>query len=863
MGEYDQFISEILKKPELLEKKENFEKIFLVPFHKASLLFARLPKSIFSNMVKHTEILESTNEMFFKSFFLNCKIEDQKYILDNDILLYKIVCSKPNTNKKYIYDLVDSSIKVDLISRFCKTEQIEKGFTKKLIDRLSMDEFIQNLPLLKSILKSYYKLSISEDKDTILDKIQEKYGILREEAIKFYTLAKSGQRELLMLEKIADKETFVIYSRFGLLLKVSLENGTFIFEEEVTYAETLICHIEVKPILRLFQMIIKKEEKISYEKAFVLSIQLYSLVGFDDAKKILDDKFTYVTDASLKRAAELNFICERRKYRLSHPDEFYHHKIQNRIKEGIQKKDISVFKSFTAFKDSSYIKNFISSLEHKIMHVKEEMQEKTLCDILSAEIGKRECLLKLEFTKQYIKNYRKLYPRERDALSFEELYQMFSHISSNLFQFDRAGKSVVDEQLSTFLLGNKKVDNDCLLRLLFNHIDVGMNQSIDQVLNHFSLIKNIVQKSNGNLSLHSLLDVQNICSAVLYHLEPDEKDLSLDTISKILKSHKHCTEPKEQIFKRARELHRKQKGKVCSTIPSTSGSIEGEVEYCVLPFDSDKIITAGIDTGSCLKVGGKGEDFLTYIATSWHSLIVSLYDQREQKVYVCPFIRNGNGLYGNGIDPKPPEARFPYLLKALQQCTLEMIRKTDESEPLSFATITDLNIEEQIKSFSLPTMKIDTYLPIESTFYSDYHKENKQTYVLATKEEAIKPLYYVPSILYYQKREDIYTYIYGQSADHLTDQINSIAYAQISYLNVSEQEQMRRKRNFVPLDVTQFSYIMGNKDWFIAVDFENNILLKLLPNDKRAQIECMQALDMIHKKILEEKELHCGNKRYC
>ena len=217
---------------------------------------------------------------------------------------------------------------------------------------------------------------------------------------------------------------------------------------------------------------------------------------------------------------------------------------------------------------------------------------------------------------------------------------MLKNVSIEL-NFDEKGRVTPNKDLNKFLLGNEKQDNDCLLRLIFNKKAFGLNQNLDTLINSFEEIKKIATRKTNNFSLYSILDVIDICKSTLYKLKPDEQDMTLETITKIQNATQYCHIPKEEILLRAKELHKERRKKVYATIPTVHGQKNG-IKYQVLPFDSESLITSGIDTGSCLRVGGLGEDFLRYCMTNPNAVIVSVKNENNKK-YICPFIRNGNG----------------------------------------------------------------------------------------------------------------------------------------------------------------------------------------------------------------------------
>ena len=51
-----------------------------------------------------------------------------------------------------------------------------------------------------------------------------------------------------------------------------------------------------------------------------------------------------------------------------------------------------------------------------------------------------------------------------------------------------------------------------------------------------------------------------------------------------------------------------------------------------------------------------------------------------------------------------------------------------------------------------------------------------------------------------------------------------------------------------------YIYITGNKDWFIAVDYDYKIISSILPYDKRAVIEYENAINTLEKNIPKLKK---------
>ena len=104
--------------------------------------------------------------------------------------------------------------------------------------------------------------------------------------------------------------------------------------------------------------------------------------------------------------------------------------------------------------------------------------------------------------------------------------------------------------------------------------------------------------------------------------------------------------------------------------------------------------------------------------------------------------------------------------------------------------------------------------------------------------------------LFYQPRLRPYIFSPTHEADQerIKIYINSIAYSSISFQKSSELEKNRERDYYHELEIEDFLYIVGNKDWFIGITKNREVVKYCLPYDKRALIEYQkyeELLDMI------------------
>lgn len=834
------FEKKIMEDKQILKDNLILEHLFELPVNKIINIIKSLDIIDFETMMNTNSDLLNKN---LNLIVLNSPDEVKKQMINNETILKTILLASPNRNKKTIFDLLNNEFKAMILAKFNYINIIDENMYQKLLSKISNDELTkiynyfacENLQINPDYLKNYVikNFDIDENKTTQL----------------VSTIISKGN--FLFLYKVKNETQLNIYSKFGILVDANKKSNN-IEINNIIIPDYILENINSKNILSLIDKIKNKEQITDYNKLFIVVIKLYCKFGYDNTAKIIDDKFSTMTQSAVEKAALNDFIDYRRQYRLENQDLFYSNDLFEMAKIAINKNDIGYFKRIFGINDDLRVEN-------KLNIIKSQMKEsKSPNDILAVnlkeEITKRETTIKKNYVIKYCTNYINNYGISNFRhVSLDVLYDKFKDLDISNIKLDEHGRPEINEALNKFIFGNFKVTNDCLLRLVFNNQALGLNDNLSTVINNFSKIKRIIDKSDGKLSIDSILDVIDIFKVLFYKLEPNEQDMTLATVSKIMRSMEYCTESKEEIFKRARKLHVERRQKSYATIPSVSNNING-VSYKVLNFDDDSLITLGIDTGCCLKVGGKGEDFLNYCLKSPHAVILELKCKGER--YICPFVRNGNGVYGNGIEPKPKdEETANLLLNALKEFGNSIINKSFDSEKIEFVTITDLHQTDFFEKQDCQCIKVDYYLPIDSVFYADYNKPEIKNYVIASVTNNIYPKFYVPEAKFYQNRSENYRYSseIEEDKERIMLKLNSINYDLIDCMNISQNKKNTLKRKYVSLNIDDYDYIVGNKDWFIAVN-EFNILSGCLPYDERARVEFQMSLNNI-KKIYEESSM--------
>ena len=114
-------------------------------------------------------------------------------------------------------------------------------------------------------------------------------------------------------------------------------------------------------------------------------------------------------------------------------------------------------------------------------------------------------------------------------------------------------------------------------------------------------------------------------------------------------------------------------------------------------------------------------------------------------------------------------------------------------------------------------------------------KKEVTNYIIAKKEQAV-PKYYNNQVRIPQKRNKPYIFNPTLELDkeRLSLIINSIYYSSIDDKQISKQEKEEMKEYYNPLEVKDFLVITGNKDWFVGVTKDYQIISACLSYDERA-----------------------------
>ena len=750
--------------------------------------------------------------------------------------------------KRSVLSLLDDSNKDTILKCLPTLKEINNQVLDDILNHINEYQFESLIQSLKPE-QGIYQNRIQDCFDSVENYLREYLKINNQYlTTSVCTKCKNGKMNPLILLKIKNESQLFILDRFN--IPIYDENEIDMILNQLPYE--LLEKINSKDIKRVMKEItINEDNSLSKSEQLLLAVRLYLVFGLDNALKVINQKFSLVTGSLLQRAGEINFIDRRRQYRLEHQNEFYSYELLTDIQTAILNDDVDFIIRIVNL-DYSEARSILEELKQK--YENENYGIPFLSNWLKDSINKREECIKELYIEDFIrKNSKKL---GRNKISYQIMNRFFADVDVTKFQLDQSGKIVPNKSLVKFLLGNTKADNDCTLRLVFNQMALGLNNNIARIINRFEDIEKVMKKSS-TMKMESILDVIDINKVLLYELAPNEQGITLETITRIYNSHKFCTESSEEIVRRVKELYHAQKYRISSSIPIISGRENG-ISYQVMDFQSDKLLSCGIEAGSCFKVGGKGEEFLKYCILNPQGAVILLKD-KNQKEYICQIVRKGNTIYANGIDPKEmDQEKNQKLMDTLEIIFSRMATLSQNYQPIELAIITDLDRETFFENSNYQQRDIN----FVDSFYSDLGKKDKKFYALFQKEQNVKEIKYEAEDIYKIERPSIYECVteLEEDKERLELLINSINYDSIEFMNISKKEKNSMRRRFKPINLGQYKYIIGNKDWYIAIT-DLGITSAVLPYDKRAMIEMKEVLNSKNFRNILNQNVEQENKK--
>ena len=266
--------------------------------------------------------------------------------------------------------------------------------------------------------------------------------------------------------KIGNEKELTLYTKFGLLINVLDEFPEITLKDGVVLPYKNILDVKEGKVNKLISLL-KEKGDAREEDLLEVSLKLYYIFSYDNARSIILDKFTNITPSAVNRIIDFNFKDHRREYRTKHQERFYHYGMENEVIDALNNNDYDFFSNLLYDVDEEKI----LCLRNEFLNIVSIYKDnKNLHDALKGKllelINERESKAKEDYTKD-IRN--RLSFKTNRKLSVKDLKELFKDVSlvNLLNNYDQD----IFLRLRQFLLGNFKDNNDCLLRLLLRKIN--------------------------------------------------------------------------------------------------------------------------------------------------------------------------------------------------------------------------------------------------------------------------------------------------------------------------------------------------------------------------------------------------------
>lgn len=268
---------------------------------------------------------QNINMQIFNTLFLRCSDEGKKKVLQNKDIYDKVFHIPVNRFKRSILEIVSIEVLLEIINSPFSVEYYDMidSFMKKT----DVNQF-QYLIAHSAVKKIYQKQTIDHDYYDLYKEIIHHFHANDREADSFIQKVKNHKLEPLFLLKISNYKEWLLYAKFGVLVKVEEAVDDIVLEDGTIFKLNLINTIHEKHVNTLIAAL-KQKEKTSDHILLSVSLKLYLVFGFDNALKVIRDKFTYITDCAIQRLVDANFKEERNSYRVKNQTEFYYHGIED------------------------------------------------------------------------------------------------------------------------------------------------------------------------------------------------------------------------------------------------------------------------------------------------------------------------------------------------------------------------------------------------------------------------------------------------------------------------------------------------------------------------------------------------------
>ena len=244
--------------------------------------------------------LDELNDVIFSSLFLQVQnTTEVRELLNNKKVFNKVLTSPKNRKNRNILNIIGEE-NFSLLKYIFESDYII-DYKEQFVDYINSINNIKFKQILENInLTKLYHLFFKENTVEELENIIGISFINKDITSSFFQKTKMNILNPLGVLKIKNEKELLLYTKFGLLIEVLEEQPEITLKSGVVLPYQNILDVKEGKVNKLISLLKEKGEYLE-EDLLEVSLKLYFIFGYDNARNIILDKFTNITPSSVNR----------------------------------------------------------------------------------------------------------------------------------------------------------------------------------------------------------------------------------------------------------------------------------------------------------------------------------------------------------------------------------------------------------------------------------------------------------------------------------------------------------------------------------------------------------------------------------
>ena len=272
-----------------------YEELFNLPIPKFVMEIRKLSETDYEDLLKNYPYRKDKLDIWINFYFAlpdNLKIQ----LLTNDIFFIDFIQASLEKKGNSYFKLSSNTIKAFILSR----QNLQGNNLVKLLKEIPLQDYTE--------VTQFFEMNPNKIKTKLKELDYKSDNILE----KF----KRHERNPYVLYLITSSEMMRLYDKYNLLLNAKKDDNNFIFEDGTIIDEDFLFKLNTSHINDLIKLLKAKNPNEKHLVMFMTAIKLYTSFGYDNSKKIIEDKFTYMNENAIKASAFWFYTDFRRQYRI-------------------------------------------------------------------------------------------------------------------------------------------------------------------------------------------------------------------------------------------------------------------------------------------------------------------------------------------------------------------------------------------------------------------------------------------------------------------------------------------------------------------------------------------------------------------